>query len=358
MQTLRRGGLAQAGGVAMIARLLSMPLHVAMLATGAKSFRDNPVIGSPWLNARGLHVGRISLAERMTDARRKRLAHLVDPDDAATFDRDGIVVKPDALPAASFAALRTLFDHVPVTAREMRQGGTVTRFAEVGPALVQAEPALALFTRRGLFQNLLRYAAGTDAEPLVYLHCVFADADTARADPQTTLHSDTFHATAKGWLFLGDVAIEDGPFSYVPGSHRLTPGRLAWEREQSLKAHAHANRIHARGSFRATDADIAAMGYGPVRAYPVRANTLVIADTHGFHARARASRASARPAIYGSLRRNPFLPWAGGDIFALPGLSSRKTVAFGAWQDFAEARLGFRSGQPPVGRVCMLDRPA
>lgn len=340
----------------MIARALAMPLHVAALASGAKSFRDNPVIGSPWLNRRGLHVARIRLAERMADARRRRLLGLVDATDAATFARDGLVVKPDALPPETFARLRAAIDATPVPAREMRQGGTVTRLAEVGPALNAAIPELAAFRRGGLFQNLLRYAAAADAEPLIYLHCVLADADTAQRDPQTVLHSDTFHATAKGWLFLDDVDEADGPFTYVPGSHRLTPGRIDWERVQSLSAHCHPDRIHARGSFRATVDDMAAMGYPAPRAYPVRANTLVVADTHGFHARARASRASVRPAIYGSLRRNPFLPWAGGDLMALPGLQGRKTALFGAWQDFAETLLGWSSGQPAVGPVRLAER--
>jgi hypothetical protein len=293
----------------------------------------------------------------MADARRRRLASLVEAADAAALDRDGIVVKPDALPADSFARLRAAIDATPVAAREMRQGGTVTRLAEVGPALVGAIPDLGLFMRGGPFQNLLRYAAAADAEPLVYLHCVFATADTAQRDPQTVLHSDTFHATAKGWLFLDDVEEADGPFTYVPGSHRLTPGRIAWERDQSLSAHRHPDRIHARGSFRASPQDMAAMGYPQPRAYPVRANTLVIADTHGFHARARASRASARPAIYGSLRRNPFLPWAGGDLFSVPGLQGRKTALFGAWQTLGDTRLGLPSGQPAVGHVCLTAQP-
>ena len=42
-------------------------------------------------------------------------------------------------------------------------------------------------------------------------------------DPQTALHADTFHPTVKAWLFLTDVAADAGPFTYVPGSHRLTP---------------------------------------------------------------------------------------------------------------------------------------
>ena len=50
---------------------LLAPVHVAALATGAKSFRDNPIIGSPALNRAGLHVARMRLAERMAERRRR-----------------------------------------------------------------------------------------------------------------------------------------------------------------------------------------------------------------------------------------------------------------------------------------------
>ena len=41
---------------------------------------------------------------------------------------------------------------------------------------------------------------------------------------------------AQVWLFLTDVAADAGPLTYVPGSHRLTPERLRWERRMSLEA--------------------------------------------------------------------------------------------------------------------------
>src|SRR6267154_6825695 len=67
---------------------LLAPLHVAALATGAKSFRDNPVIGSPRLNRAGLHVARVRLAHRMAEWRRRRLSALVCEEDRAAFERD------------------------------------------------------------------------------------------------------------------------------------------------------------------------------------------------------------------------------------------------------------------------------
>jgi hypothetical protein len=162
-------------------------------------------------------------------------------------------------------------------------------------------------------------------------------------------------AAAKAWLFLRDVAEEDGPFVYVPRSHRLTPGRLERERTQSETAAAAQDRNHAAGSFRAGAAETAAMGYRPPVSFAVPANTLVVADTHGFHARGPSLRPSVRVALYGSLRRNPFLPWTGLDPMSLPGLRGRSAQLFGAWLDL-EARLwGGTPAQPRVGAVAPGD---
>jgi hypothetical protein len=323
--------------------------------SGAKSFRANRVIGSPALNRRDLHLRRVRLAERMTDARRSRLAHLADPGDRAAFARDGFVLRRDALPAEVFAALLAEVEGRPLPAREMRQGAAVTRFIELPPALLDVTPTLAAVVRGPLLQGLMRYVAGTDADPIVYLHAVLTEPDRGAPDPQTHFHSDTFHATAKAWLFLRDVAEADGPFLYVPGSHRMTPGRLTWEREQSLTAATAADPHHAAGSFRASAVEIAAMGYGAPVSFAVPANTLVVADTHGFHARGPSLRRSLRPAIYASLRRNPFLPWIGLDPMSLPGLKGRGASLFGRLLDL-EARLtGRPPSQPRVGAVAVDD---
>jgi hypothetical protein len=335
----------------------SYPLHLTAVLSGAKSFRDNPVLGSPALNARGLHAWRATTAERMADARRRRLADPVPEALRDAYRRDGVVVVPDALPPERFAALRGELDGRPLPAREMRQGRAVTRFIDLDPAVLAGLPETRALLDGPLFAPLLRYVAGCGGAPLFYAHTVISDADGPGEDPQTALHSDTFHATAKGWLFLRDVAPEDGPFTYVLGSHRLTPGRLAWERAQSVAAASHRDGMHARGSFRATLAEVEAMGFAPPVAFPVRANTLVIADTHGFHARGRSQRPSVRTAIYGSLRRNPFLPWTGLDPMALPGLRGREGVLFGAWLDARSRLTGRRNPQPRVG-MAAPDDPA
>ncbi len=86
-------------------RVAMMPVWAGQLLTGAKSFGDNPILGSRRLNALGLHAGRVSLAHRLAAWRRARVAHLVSPEDRAAFARDGFVIKPDFLAPDAFAAL-------------------------------------------------------------------------------------------------------------------------------------------------------------------------------------------------------------------------------------------------------------
>src|SRR2546421_9523059 len=71
---------------------------------------------------------------------------------------------------------------------------------------------------------------------MFYIRPVLRRAAAAPADPQRDLHTDTFDPTVKAWLFLPDVTPDAMPFVYVPGSHRLTPQRLEWERRMSIRA--------------------------------------------------------------------------------------------------------------------------
>ncbi|MEO1143211.1 MAG: phytanoyl-CoA dioxygenase, partial [Pseudomonadota bacterium] len=53
------------------------PMWTASIFTGAKSFRDNPVLASPRLNKMGLHRKRMEWAAAQTLARRRGLKHLI-----------------------------------------------------------------------------------------------------------------------------------------------------------------------------------------------------------------------------------------------------------------------------------------
>jgi hypothetical protein len=318
---------------------LLSPLHVAALATGSKSFRDNPIIGSARLNERGLHVGRMQFAARMADSRRRRLASLVDAADAAAFARDGYIEKPNFLPDGVFRAIRDEVINRPAPARDMAQGDTVTRRAAIDRRMLRDRPALRALVESPEWLALVRYVGASALEPLNYVQTIFSHVRPGKPDPQTNLHADTFHSTVKAWLFLTDVEPDGGPLTYVPGSHLLTRRRLAWERRASIAASHHADYQHSRGSPRITVAELRRLGYREPHAFAVPANTLVVADTLGFHARGFSARPTTRVEIWAYGRRNPFLPWLGFDPAALPLIKGNAVPLFWGASDLA-VRLG------------------
>ena len=335
--------------------IATLPIDALGVASGAKSFRHNRLIGSPELNRRGLHIKRVAFAERMADARRRRLVHLASAAHREMFAELGYVRVENALPDELFRLVSDEIEGTPLPAREMKQGNAVTRFITLSPNVLRRTPGLRKAIWDDTFQGLLRYIGSSNSDPYVTLHTVLTDPDKGRRDPQTSFHSDTFHPTSKAWLFLRDVEIEDGPFSYVPGSHRMTPARLEWEYEQSINARMHKDLHHSGGSFRATEDELRRMGYPKPDLFPLKANTLVVADTHGFHARQPSFRKSTRIALYGSLRASPFYPLAGPDFMDLPGLRGRKAEILDYYRA-VEARLkGKPESQPLVGEVRAVD---
>ncbi|MEO1328197.1 MAG: phytanoyl-CoA dioxygenase, partial [Pseudomonadota bacterium] len=103
------------------------------------------------------------------------------------------------------------------------------------------------------------------------------------------------------------------------------------------------DRLSQRGSLRATEEDLREMGCREPIRFAVPANTLVIADTNGFHRRGHSPKPSHRVAIYASSRSNPFNPW--------PGLPLRAWRRLEHWvRDWEyrrdDAKAAARGGQP------------
>ncbi len=338
-------------------RWLLAPLWAAQIFTGAKSFCDNGILGSEKLNRRGLHVWRVRLAYRMAEKRRARLASRVAESDRRAFARDGFIMKNDFLPPEAFRALVAELENARVPAREMKQGDAVTRRIALDPETLKDLPVCAALVRRPEFQNLLRYVASFDVEPIIYVQTVFAQVDRSATDPQTAVHADCFHPTMKAWLFLHDVEEDLGPFVYVPGSHRPTPRKLAWEKRMSIRASS-LDRLSARGSFRVGPGDLKRMRLPEPRKFAVPANTLIVGDTSGFHARGKSERPSTRVEIWAYSRRNPFLPWTGLDIWSLGPLRGRQAPLFWGLLDRLE-RFGLgRSPWRKAGIVTPSSPPA
>lgn len=284
-----------------------------------------PFIGNEKLNQRGLHLLRIELSDRALSARKKFFNDI--PVIAKEVQDNGVAVVDNFMNAAVFPALQQEIRDV-IGACEKNNpiqndsderfgskrhfdggfdrydGDTLNRFIDIDR---QAMTQCASFLDSEALQNSCEQATGTrfNTEKFqIYLTQQQGDQNKI-ADPQLSLHRDTFFSCLKLWYFTEDVALEDGPFLYSPGSHLMTPKRRQWEKEKSI----HAARTNSGGSFRIDENELAELDYAPVKAYPVKANTLVMADVRGFHARGAATVPGARRvSIYGNIRPWPFAP--------------------------------------------------
>ena len=314
-----------------------LPYHALQILSGHKGF-DTPVLGSERLNRKGLHVWRVKATNALARRRRKRLEHLVSAQDRADFERDGFVEKRDLLSPEDHSALLAELKALRAPAREMVEGNAVTRRIDITPALLNELPALRRLLDTPEWRGLLRYVGGFDIEPLVSIQTIFGmpPADRRTVDPQTRLHADTFHPTMKAWYFLEDVPIEQGPFTYVPGSHALTERRLAWQKRKSVLACTGGSK---GGAFRVPDADLQRMRLPARRFFAVPGNTLVVGDTFGLHARGPSQQPSTRVEIYASIRPNPWNPFARLDTAWIGRLYGRVSARLGGEERMQEVGI-------------------
>lgn len=339
----------------MILQLLRAPIHLLALLTGAKSFADNPILGSAFLNRIGLHVWRLRAAHALARWRRARLASLLPPQQREQFDRDGFVVVRDVLPGKDFAALRSQIFRATLECREQQQGDTITRRVPLGPELRRRLPVLNELLESWAWKGLMAYAASTRSEPLYYIQAIFGGVAEGPQDPQLELHSDTFQPSLKAWFFLTDVEDDGRPLTYVAGSHKLTAARLEWERNKSLSVLSDGDRLSQRGSFRVSPDELLGLGLPQPTRLCLRANSLVVADTYGFHARGDSSEPTVRVEIWAYSRRNPFLPWTGFDPLSWRAISQRRAEWLGSLLDCVDRWGWMKQHWRAVGRKHVLN---
>lgn len=249
-----------------------------------------------------------------------------------TYQRFGYVKVDDFLAEPTKTLIKNELAELTQKAIEMHQTPAITRRYNLDASNCKRLTGLRAILEHKQLLWVLRYAAGYWGQPIIAVQCIHADKDAPSGvhDPQTEWHVDTFHSTAKAWLFLHEVKADEGPFAYIPGSHKPSRLRLAWEKQQSIHAADHSNLLHAKGSFRATLGELKALGYDDPALGVVPGNTLVVADTSGFHRRTPSSKATVRVEIYLSLRRNPFLAGLYPSLLGIPYI--RKHWAELSWR--------------------------
>ncbi|PID49760.1 MAG: phytanoyl-CoA dioxygenase [Proteobacteria bacterium] len=292
-------------------KALKLPLWILQLFTTAKSFRDNPVLGSPILNKLGLHVIRVVVANGVMTARMWLLGFGVDAADRKSYRENGFIHKENFVPEPLFSQIEAEIRAFKGDVRQCHQGDTQNHRTLLDPETLQHLPHTRTLLESPEFQRLLRYTAGHTRMPFFHIENIHNGVTKAKTDPQKNFHTDTFHPSMKFWLFLDNVDEHNGSFTYVPGSHKLTRQRLAWEYRKSQQAQQDSDSYTARGSFRFNAQDFQSLQLAPPKAFKANKNTLVIANTFGVHGRGEADPGSTRLGIWGMSRTNPFLPFPG-----------------------------------------------
>jgi len=324
-------------------KLLLLPVWFVQLFTQAKSFKNNPIIGSLILNRCGLHVARIVLAQSIMRLRFEILGFWVDKHLKQSFYKDGFIVVENALPELQFQQIKNQVKLVEAEVRECQQGDTLTHRILIDEQTKPHLPAVNAMLESEQVLSLHKFASGKNSRPVSYIQTIKNHFIDGPADPQKNLHSDTFHPTMKSWYFLDDCSADNGPFTYLPGSQRLTLARLKWEYRKSITISQQGDKYSSNGSFRATPEDLASMGFGDPIGLSVPANTLVIANTHGFHRRGDAAKRSMRTEIWSISRSNPFNPLPGIDLPALAQIQNRALKWYREYCDRKAAKSGVQS---------------
>ena len=288
------------------------------LVSNEKSFL-HPWIGSPTGNRLGLHKARVRLAQCCAGVRRWRSGK-ADAELDARLRRDGLLVVKNALPPRLYEAARTEFQHllaeqaqrVPVPPPRGKgfgapvsnpwgfdryDGGSLNRFVRIDSACRALREA---FGDDSPLAARLRPLVGTRVSFDRFLAYLLVHGPQAQQpDLQRNVHCDTFHETFKLWYFFDAVTLAQGPLMYSPGSHRNTAQRLRWEQRMA---------IERRGSaaFRIGADDLAALGWSAPTPVLTPPNTLVLADTRGFHCRSEAPAGTERACVYANLRPGAF----------------------------------------------------
>lgn len=293
--------------------LYLVPYWLLSVFSTAKFYRENPIIGSPLLNRLGLHVFRVVLSHGLYRFRLVLLSPLVSAEDRACFLRHGYIIRQNFLPQEQFLALRQEVEEYRGPIREIKEGDTATQRLFLTRQVRRSLPECEKLVNYSPLDRMLRYAGSKNRPPFFYVENTRQHArEPGQRDPQKDCHMDTFHPCVKAWLYLDEVNERNGPFVYVPSSHRLSWKRLQWEYRQSLAASADKQRSGQRywdGSCRVTGQDLALMGYQEPVPMCVPPNTLVIANVYGFHCRGDATGPGTRLTVWMQARDNPFNPF-------------------------------------------------
>lgn len=284
----------------------------------ASIFTEVKSINNPSLNNQGLQVYRSILADRILSVRAKKSGYH-NLDEYQKLMEDGYLVLENFLSDENFQWLEPKIQQFVTT--NLPQGGRApihnpAKFYSLNENMLTYLKMVWGIT--DFYVDLRNGFPRVDVDNLIH--------QPYENDVQKSLHTDTFHNTIKGWLYIDDVKEHQGPFAYVKGSHKNTLQRLSWDYENSKLAYDPQHPLYKKrterratwvtpGSYRIADhekgegenVELKRLGYDEPVLCTGKKNTLVLATTKGFHKRHEVVEpGTQRLTVQIQFRVNPF----------------------------------------------------
>ena len=113
-------------------------------------------------------------------------------------------------------------------------------------------------------------------------------------DPQNVFHRDTFYCSLKFIYLMDDVSLENGPFSYVEETNKISKWKMKKEFLGSLKKEKNLRDEKLKFNEK------------KIKVFCQKKNTLILFDSSGFHKRLPTEINNERNTIRFTSREHPF----------------------------------------------------
>lgn len=267
-------------------------------------FSSEKIIKSSSLVKKGIYPYRAILSEKTVQYRREKLGLHIHPK-FNEWDETGCIIIEDFLNQDYFNQLQ---DHL----NQHKKSGISIDFSQNKEFIDLVKMCLATPENEGYHPSL-------GSEHIIHYS----------NDDQVNLHSDIFHPNLKIWLYVNDCNLENGPYSFVFGSHKKTPEMLEFIYKQGLiwdEGPSHPEFFNYNASptavgsprvFRSencdnnnieqTNLELQKLNLPPTTVIEAKQNTIIFTDTTGFHARGYAKPGAERYSLRNAFRINPFM---------------------------------------------------
>ena len=272
---------------------------------------QNHIVPSPLANKIGVPVLRTLLADILIKLRRLKNCRPKD-DYEKKLIGDGIVVIPNFLPDEDFKELKSEFDNnisISENVKIVKKGSMQVNIRKVEQNEYEKFPAMKKFARNKQLIRLISVGEGIkvvdELKKFDLEKTIFGDPDKD-TDGNVPFHADIHFHSHKVLYYMSDVTEEGGPFIYCKNSHLNNLDRLWFEfkRGQLKDAHIEGWRIQQHLNIKFFNDYFSKLKNQEYKvACP--ANTLVIANVHGFHKRGESISGVERSLIRIPYRYNP-----------------------------------------------------